>query len=95
MRRVGGQARAPAVTAQEEAVGAILARARASGRRQDRIDMAVRDVMALGRIRQGYAGMIEVNRAAVRAWWEQGGPLNAWWWAFTSAVQAQYRRIPA
>ena len=60
----------------------------------DRLDAAVRAVMARGAIPQGYMGEIKVDRPAVQAWLDQKGP-NAWWFAFTSAVQAEYRCITA
>lgn len=64
-------------------------------RRVMRIDQAVCDVIAKGWIPQGYQGIHTTNLAAVRDWWEAGAPLNAWWFAFVSAVQAAYRRLYA
>lgn len=63
--------------------------------RAERIDRAVRNVMAMGEIPQGYVGTIAVHRRAVRAWLADGAIQNAWWFAFCSAVQAQFRRLAA
>lgn len=69
--------------------------AEAETKRLWRIDEAVRAVIAKGWIPQGYTGVHQCNLAAVRDWVEEGAPLNAWWFAFCSAVQAMYRRLVA
>lgn len=56
------------------------------------VDEAVRGVMKLGSIPQGYMGKVACDRPAVRAWWAEGAPQNAWWFGFSSAVGAYYRR---
>jgi hypothetical protein len=61
--------------------------------REAKIDRAVLRVIAQQFIKQGYNGVQRVNLAAVRDWFEEGAPLNAWWFAFVSTVQAEYRRL--
>ena len=61
--------------------------------RERLIDEAVRRVMARGEIRQGYMGNIPVGRLAVQTWLDQGAHVSAWWFAFVSHAQAEYRAL--
>ncbi len=61
--------------------------------RERMIDEAVLRVIRRGFIQQGYQGVVQTNLATIRDWFEDGCKYTAWWFAFVSHVQAEYRAI--